>query len=268
MKYRLTYILLLLSTFLAAQQRITPPKMFVGGQIGVMASMVNFTPKVEQTALNPFLGANAGAMFRYVGHHFWGLQVELNWLQKGWKEKETGYTRELNYLEVPLLTHFYFGKQVNGFINAGPQIGYCIYDKGRHLPDESAEQYMSLDHRFDWGIAAGLGMYVNSVAGVWQIEARFNYSFQNIFADHKSDYFSSSVPYNLSLNFSYLWQVKGERWQKKAKKTAIHKETKTAEEKTSKKKHHNESTEVKSGLLYDPATSQNTNIKENEKTHP
>ena len=246
MRRYLTYILLFVVGVAFAQPRLREPKMYVGGQAGVMAAMVNFTPKVSQTALNPFLGANAGAMFRYLGHKYWGLQVELNWLQKGWREKTTGYRRELDYIEIPMLTHFYVGKQANFFINAGPQIGYCIYDKAYNEQEEKAEQYFSLDYRFDWAIAAGLGMYVNTTIGVWQIEARFNYSFQNLFADHKSDYFSSSVPYNLSLNLSYLWQVKGERWVKKPHEKKTH-EKKTHEKEKSVEKE----PEIKSGLLYD-----------------
>ena len=86
-----------------------------------------------------------------------------------------------------------------------------IYDIARKAGanSKSAHQYAKIEKPFDWGLAAGLGFYYRSkYAGVYQLEARFNWSFGNTFNDSKMDYFDYSNPMSLSLNFAYMWQVK------------------------------------------------------------
>ena len=187
--------------------------------------MYRFSPEVTQSWKHPFLGWNAGLVYRYIGHKVCGMQVEINYMQRGWYETKTGYTRQLDYIEVPFLMHLYFGKKARGFFNLGPQIGYCIYssEKGE-VPavydiirkaggkSKTAHQYAAIEKPFDWGLAAGLGFYYRSkYAGVYQLEARFSWSFGNAFNDSKMDYFDYSNPMSLSLNFAYMWQFKGDK---------------------------------------------------------
>ncbi len=213
MRRTLFVILIVLCTYTVAwaQPRLQQPEIYVGAQGGVLASMMQFSPKVAQSALHPYLGTNAGLVFRYAGHKYCALQLELNYMQRGWYETDTDYSRRLDYLELPFLTHIYFGKRYRGFINLGPQIGVMVHEEGKNEPAESKPQYLAVDRRFDWGIAAGIGFYARTVAGTWQIEARFNYSFGTVFDNRKADYFDNSNPMNLSLNFAYLWQIKGEK---------------------------------------------------------
>lgn len=211
-----------------AQPKLNHEEMYIGAHGGVMASMMQFTPTVKQTAKHPFLGANGGLVFRYIGHKVCGLEVEINYMQRGWYESQTGYSRQLDYIEIPLLTHLYFGKKARGFINLGPQLGYCFRNAERgieNIPDafiaakndgktssNDLHQYAKIEKPFDWGVAAGLGFYYRSrYAGTYQLEARFNYSLGNIFASTQMDYFPASAHMNLSLNFAYMWQFKGEK---------------------------------------------------------
>ena len=99
------------------QPRLRAPEMYLGGQGGVTASTVLFSPTVSNMS-NPFtngvtLGGNAGVVFRYAGHKVCGLQVELNYMHRGWREHTdtATYQRNLHYLELPFLMHLYFGKQ-------------------------------------------------------------------------------------------------------------------------------------------------------------
>lgn len=192
-----------------AQPRLERDEMYVGVHAGILASMVSFSPDVSQSALSPYWGPNAGLVFRYSGQKCCGLQVELNYMQRGWHETATGYRRELDYLEVPFLTHIWFGRKFRGFVNLGPQVGFLVHEAHYGLPEESLRQpqHLALDKRFDWGLAGGLGMLYRSIAGVWQLEARFNYSFGDVFSNHKADYFSRSNAMNLSLNLAWFWQI-------------------------------------------------------------
>lgn len=192
---------------LLAQPRLERDEMYVGVHAGILASMVGFSPAVEQSALNPYLGPNAGLVFRYSGQKCCGLQVELNYMQRGWHETPIGYRRRLDYVEMPFLTHIWFGRKFRGFVNLGPQVGFLVHESHYGLPEKVQPQHLPLNKHFDWALAAGLGMLYRSIAGVWQLEARFNYSFGDVFANHKTDYFSRSNCMNLSLNLAWFWQV-------------------------------------------------------------
>ncbi len=201
----------LLSLNAYAQPRLDHKEIYLGVQGGVLASMVSFSPEIEQNALQPFWGANGGLVFRYSEHKVCGIQLELNYMQRGWHEVATGYQRQIDYIQIPLLSHIAFGKKCRGFLNLGPQVGYAFRETEK-LPSGivmQGAQYAHIDNAFDWGIAGGLGvLYRTNKAGVYQLEARFNYSFGDIFSNHKTDYFGRSASMNLSLNFAWLWEFK------------------------------------------------------------
>ncbi|MBQ9339446.1 MAG: PorT family protein [Paludibacteraceae bacterium] len=226
MKLKLQSILFLtvLCLSVAAQPKLLREEMYVGAQGGALASMVMFSPTVSQSPLHCYLAPTAGAVFRYIGHKVCGLQVELNYMQRGWQEYSSatgyGYRRRLDYIELPLLMHLYFGKRARGFFNLGPQIGYLVHESQKEIPTAYSSawtsgkssgtyhQYVPTENRFDWGLAAGLGFYYRTAkAGTYQLEARFNYSLGSNFSTSKMEYFSSSNNMNLSLTIAYLWQV-------------------------------------------------------------
>lgn len=128
-------ILSLLLTFsVLSQPRLEEHEYYLGIQGGALASMVRFSPTVTQSALKAYVGPTAGLLFRYSGHKCCGLQLELNYMQRGWRETTIGYRRELDYIEMPFLTHIYFGNKFRGFVNLGPQIGVLINEKHYNLP--------------------------------------------------------------------------------------------------------------------------------------
>lgn len=218
MRHTLTAILLLAAAALTAQPRLAHPEIYLGAQGGVIASMTNFSPVVAGTdnvTGTAVIGGDAGLVFRYNRHKYCGLQVELNYMHRGWRETidslSVHYTRSLHYIELPFLFHLYFGGRTHrAFINAGPQIGWCIADKQKGTQHPAyTQQYTPIDRRFDYGIAAGLGYMARTAsAGTFQLEARFNYSLSNLFNNHKSDFFAQSHPMDLSLNIGYLWEFK------------------------------------------------------------
>ena len=207
----------------SAQLRLRHPEMYVGVHGGVMASTVNFSPTVPHMSVltdSWILGGNGGFVFRYSEQKCCAVQVELNYMTRGWGEHATAtetseavsYTRTLHYLELPFLMHIYFGSQTwRGFVNVGPQIGYCLKDDAGKGTKQTGEvhQYAALDNKFDWGVAGGLGAYCRTKnAGLYQLEVRFNYSFGTLFASKSSDYFSQSNPMCLSINFAWMWEIK------------------------------------------------------------
>ena len=219
-RYILTILLLLTTwTTVVAQPRLRRPEIYLGAHAGVMASSMLFDPTVKGIDLmqSP-LSVNGGLMFRYAAHKVCALQVEVNYMQRGWREilpaTETAsainYRRQLDYIQVPLLMHLYFGKKFRGFINLGPQIGYCFRDAEYGTKNPLYKhQYLPVQHPFDWGLAGGLGVYYRTKKiGLFQLEARFNYSLGSTFSTKVTDHFKMANPINLSVNFAYLWEIK------------------------------------------------------------
>ena len=202
-----------------AQPRLLMPEHYIGVHGGVSASTVNFSPAVNN--MTPItqavvLGGNGGLVYRYAGHKYCALQVELNYLHRGWAERNDTigrYSRQLHYLEIPLLMHLNFGsRNCRWFLNAGPKIGYCLKDggnRGTEVNGTGQSEYEPVSKRVDWGIAAGTGLYfLTRNAGIYQIEVRFDYSFGGIFGTNVEDHFSAASPMDLSLNVGWLWPVK------------------------------------------------------------
>lgn len=211
--------LMVISLATVAQPRLRTPEIYVGAHAGAMMSTMLFEPSVAKIdIMQSPLTWNGGLVFRYAGHKVCAIQVEVNYMPRGWREMVVlsdqmtmDYTRQLDYIEVPLLMHLYFGKErFRGFINLGPQIGYCIRDIATELPNGvTSPQYQPLDKPFDWGLAGGIGCYYRSKnIGLFQLEARFNFSMGTIYNNRKVDYFSQSNAMNASLNFAYLWEIK------------------------------------------------------------
>jgi hypothetical protein len=203
---------------LIAQPRLRHPELYIGAHAGIMASTVTFNPNIKGIdILQSPLSANGGLIVRYAAHKVCALQIELNYMQRGWREvlpatattPAVDYRRQLDYIQLPLLMHIALGNKFRGFINIGPQIGYCIRDTEHGTKNPLyTHQYEAIQQPFDWGLAGGLGMYyrTNNI-GTFQLEARFNYSLGSVFKNRITDYFTAANPMNLSVNFAYLWEI-------------------------------------------------------------
>lgn len=243
MRKLLTLILFIaLCLPLMAQKRLAHPEMYVGLSGGAVGSMIRFTPTIERKLL---WGGNGGVTWRYVSDKYFGLQIEANYMTRGWKEKKTGYQQYMHYIEIPALCHIYFGRSVRGFINLGPKISFLLAYKASSVPltddaqpfepwnmtpeeieafagGDPTAQYTLKPKIFDYGICGGLGMEIHRIKNTrscYYIEGRFNFSLSDIFPNGKKDYFSSSDHMNISINFGWLFHVKGGN-DKEAAKTA------------------------------------------------
>lgn len=212
----------------------------IGVNGGYMMSNIGFTPKVNQKMLG---GVTGGVSFRYVCEKYFSticsIQAEVNYAQTGWKEDirnqedqpvinpETGeaeeYSRTLNYIQIPVFAHLAWGKERQGlqfFFQAGPQVGFCISEKTKanydlsapNLTDRSnqttAQETMPVENKFDYGIAAGLGIeYSHKKMGHLQLEGRYYYGLGNIYGDSKKDYFGKSNINNIVVKLTYLFDL-------------------------------------------------------------
>jgi len=158
-----------------------------------------------------------------------GIQAELNFVQQGWDElfewptvsqeeetpsapqKNYHYSRLLNYIQLPFYTHIQFGgKNVKGFFNAGPQIGYMIGESTRQNLDGQQPGRVTMQHdlavqkKFEWGISGGVGIELRTSRGYFLLEGRYLYSLGDIYNTRQEDPFSKASGQTYTVKLSYL----------------------------------------------------------------
>lgn len=198
----------------------------IGVRGGADISRVFFSPSVRQKMMNP--GMTAGVMVRYIEENHFGLIAELNFVQRGWKENfeeaPYDYKRTLNYIELPVLAHIYFGRRGKFFFNAGPQVALFLGESTSanfdpkdmaSLPDfpynnrMNEQMLMDVTQKIDYGISAGLGGEFNiNPRNSISLEARFYYGLGNIFPSKRIDTYSASNQMSISLALGYWFRIK------------------------------------------------------------
>lgn len=195
-----------------------------GVRAGADISRNFFNPYVKQL-MKP--GALAGVTFRYVEENHFGLIAELDFIQRGWRENFEEapyiYERTIDYLQLPVLAHIYFGGRGRFFINAGPLIGLrlgdsvkCNFDtsKTSELPDfpkwHRLQQYDEpIKQKIDYGICGGLGgeFYITERNSL-SLEARFYYGLGNLFGSTRKDVFNASNSMAVEFTLGYWFRFK------------------------------------------------------------
>jgi len=196
------------SSSIFSQSHLEKPEIYIGATFGVNESMVMFKPAVAQGFLQ---GYNGGLVFRYVADKNVGFQVELNLSQRGWTEKTGLYSRQLNYIELPFLTHFYFGNNSRFFFNIGPKISYLISEKNlinSTTASTEVQHITKIQNPFDYGVSAGFGYLINIKGNIIQLDTRANYSLSDVFSNDTRDYFDTSNNLYLSVNLAWLLKIK------------------------------------------------------------
>lgn len=212
----------------------------IGVNGGYILSNVGFDPKINQKQHG---GVTGGISFRYVCEKYFNticaVQVEVNYAKIGWKEDildlsdmpvinpVTGlaetYSRTMNYIQIPVFAHLGWGREQRGFqffFQAGPQIGFFLseseemsFSKDNINTDDRtnkivAQYDMPVENKFDYGIAAGLGLeYSHPKVGHFQLEGRYYYGLGNIYGDSKKDYFGKSNFGNIVIKMTYLFDL-------------------------------------------------------------
>lgn len=199
----------------------------IGAKGGVTLSKVNFQSSVPQKMIT---GAIIGASIRYIEEKHFGLIAEFNLEQRGWNEdfkplEGYSFKKQFTYLQIPLLTHIYFGSdKARFFVNAGPEIGFMIGDKtSSNFDYENAasnedlinsyrkiEQFtLPVERKFDYGISASLGMEFNmSSKHALNLEGRFYYGLNDVFSNKKSDPFQGSSSMSIMITLGYNIRIK------------------------------------------------------------
>lgn len=215
--------------YVHAQKESFRHELYLGIGGGVLSSSIDFVPTVPQSFM---MGAQGGLSAKYVTEKHLGLIAEINYAQRGWSEefapeKDFLYNRTLNYLEIPFMTHIYFGNNVRFIVNAGPQISILLSDDpvmNQALADDVAArksadpdapvgvQYgpFSEMNRVDYGLIGGIGMELKTGIGDFDLEGRYYFGLGDIFTSRRSQnaYFSRSAHRLIEAKLTYYLKIR------------------------------------------------------------
>ncbi len=206
------------------------PEWNIGVGFGPTFSTMSIMPTNERRALNTksLFQFHGGVSARYITEKKLGIIGELNFSQQGWESQfDDGstykHTHKLNYLEIPLLTHIYFGSdKTRFFVNLGPKIAYLLSESNtrnqaleswlnEYDPDNeesfdlAAVSYeKSAEKKVDYGIMVGMGMEIRTGIGNFALEGRYYMGFGDIYNNRKKDEYSRSANRVLSARLTYF----------------------------------------------------------------
>lgn len=225
MKRLLSVIICLMALTGAVAETHYKPKVSIGARAGLSMAQMSFSPSVKQSWN---YGTTGAVTFRYTEEKIFGLIAELGWVQRGWaenfEEHPFSYSRSITYVNLPLLTHIYFGApRAKAFFNLGPQIAFLLgnsikadfdYNNPTSVPgfpSRRMTQQMSdkITGKFDYGICAGAGgEFYLTPRNSLLVEARFYYGLGNIFPSAKADTFGASRNMSLEICLGYFFRIK------------------------------------------------------------
>jgi len=177
------------ATLHAQQQR----KTYLGIKAGFNESSAYFfhtidgVPKINTGFTSGFHGGII--VMNYWRNHV-GLQAELNYTQKGWKQKfDNGapdFLTNLDYIELPLLVNLHTGKKkTHLYVNLGCFFEYLVHVSQSEAPTDvgGSDFYPyseSRDNKFGYGFRGGAGVFRDFPIGTFLIEGHFSYSLSNM----------------------------------------------------------------------------------------
>jgi len=215
----LVLVLPFFALLLYGQKKDFKPEWNVGIGFGPTFSSIDFQPRVTTSNRMQYHG---GVAVRYIGENHLGVIAELNYSQQGWEQNfkdnpEYEHSHQLNYLEIPILTHIYFGNKVRFVFNLGPKISFLMSDSEKmnqaladYLSSGNAPNtfvthqfYRLADKKIDYSIMAGLGLEFRTGIGSFALEGRYTFGLGDVYNNARSDVFSRSANRVISARLTY-----------------------------------------------------------------
>ena len=208
-------------TVATAQVESPRSSLEVGVAGGMNLSRMELQPSIRQGFRQ---GINGGISARYTSEKYFSMicaaQIEVNFAQRGMIEDfddgtSNYYSRLTNYIEVPFFAHLSWGKEKRGlqfFLNLGPQFGFFLNESEKYKGDWKPENRPSsirplygktIENKFEYGIAGGLGLEYKSSIGNFFVEGRYFYGLSDIFHNSKTDDFGRSANTTISVRIGY-----------------------------------------------------------------
>nr|WKN39551.1 porin family protein [Tunicatimonas sp. TK19036] len=178
----------------------------------------------ERSNIGISQGITYGGVVRYMTEKNFGLQIEANYVEKGWTETFADlndpqrrdpnrfYRVNLNYLEVPVLAYGYFGKRnVQIFVNLGMFGATLLSYDTEQAPtvdtEEISYQYLASEQNtFDLGIRGGTGIAIATKVGTFQAEGTYSLSLNSVLDRNRMPVPSMLLNNSITITLGYLVQ--------------------------------------------------------------
>ncbi|MEM6844737.1 MAG: porin family protein [Bacteroidota bacterium] len=199
--FLLAGFLIFAQTLQAQDSLATYKKWIIGVKGGASFSFISATENTI-TRENPILRSQQGIVYggilRYMTEKNFGLQIEANYVEKGWVERFQSeadpsridpnllYRVNLNYLEVPVVAHGYFGKRnLRIFATLGMYGGFLLSHSTEidpNLdPNEITYEYLVPEqNQYDLGVRGGAGIAVVTKVGTFQVEGTYSLGLNSV----------------------------------------------------------------------------------------
>ncbi len=175
-----------------------------------MAQSISFGPRVGATFAKVSLsgdnvdefndeieyntGLQIGAVANVMINDMFSIQPELLLVQKGYKvgEGDDFAKLKMNYIEVLVLAKISFGSElVQGFVTAGPTVGYLMSGKTSYEFDGEGEseglEFDDEDNRTEFGTSFGVGVGYRVGAGMLNLDVRYGLGISSLYDAEDDD---------------------------------------------------------------------------------
>lgn len=188
------------------------PETYIGVHGGASLINIDLSPGRD---FNQKIGYIGGVSFLHISEeYFGGLLIEVHYMQLGWDElylDEQTYTRNMEYISIPMFWQPYFGKKFRIFATAGPEIAFLLSDNYEMDLNEGTSAYYHekpLQNGFDFGFTGGLGLSGSFGRHKISIESRYYVGLTSLFDRSLENNFDSAKNRALSFLLSYHIQLK------------------------------------------------------------
>ncbi len=179
----------------------------VGIRGGYQFSRVNFDVGIVQGLQE---GVNIGLILQYLSQRQIGIQLEVNYSQRGLFASTSTYriSRQFDFIEIPFMTHFAIGKKSFRIVlNAGSYLSFLARESTLDNQGTTPSYYLlPLGRKWTYGFTGGLGLALRTSIGVFQLEGRGAQGLTDLFSPSNDEVFSTAPEQFFGGQVSYLYR--------------------------------------------------------------
>lgn len=195
----------------------------------------NYLRLSSDSAMNkePIIGMGGGLIFKHFVVPSAGIQIEVNYMQKGWRffmDEENYYQRNMNYIEIPVLMNAVIGKKKTRVLFLAGLFVDILHDSEISYTNEELiqsfpnQEFVTNElNKLNYGLAGGLGIKRLFSFGTIQIEGRVTQGLSRIMdmPEYRILNYTQNQTFGVSVSYMYYIGKKPNVLHKKIKKNEI-----------------------------------------------
>ena len=166
-------------------------------------SIANFRGDVSNTDWKP--GLTVGGFYNYSSKTGFGFSGQLLFTQMGAQTDNKTNEINLNYIQLPLLATFFFGKYGDKFrpkLFLGPNLNFMVSAKDKNGNNINGDSNNRVFNPFDLGLTFGGGLNYKLHEKIWlNFDVRYGLGLLDVTKDNNTSVMNSNWGINLGLSF-------------------------------------------------------------------